>query len=162
MEPTTEPLVIKSGEKRIGPLVSETVEDMASFGTGKAILVVEDEVLIRLDISHYLRARGYNVIEANNAARAIQILKNDLGVDVVFTDIRLPGMADGIDLANYVQTHFPHVAVLITTGHALTKELPQFFGQPIAKPYKPAHVLEAIEDQLKKRQSVDAKQVADS
>ena len=138
------------------------VEDTASIGTGRAILVVEDEVLLRLDISHYLRARGYNIIEANSAARAIQILRSDSGVDVVFTDIRLPGMVDGIDLANYIQRHHPHVAVLITTGHALSKELPQFFGPLIAKPYEPAHVLKLIEDKLKKRQSVGAKPAADS
>jgi hypothetical protein len=55
-------------------LVAATVEDPSS-GTDETILVAEDEVLVRLDISDYLRAHGYNVIEANSAAEAVQVLK---------------------------------------------------------------------------------------
>jgi response regulator RpfG family c-di-GMP phosphodiesterase len=49
-----------------------------------------------LDISDYLRAHGYAVIEANSAAEAIQVLKTDVEVAVVFTDVRMPGTVDGI------------------------------------------------------------------
>src|SRR5690349_18176135 len=97
-EPLPRLLVGVRGVERGPILVTETVEDL-SLGTGKTVLVAEDEVLVRLDISDYLRAHGYNVIEANSAAEAIQVFKSDLEVAVVFTDVRMPGTTDGIDLA---------------------------------------------------------------
>jgi DNA-binding NtrC family response regulator len=129
-------------------LAAETVGDPPPGG-GKTILVAEDEVLVRLDISEYLRARGYNVIEANSAAEAIQVLKNDLEVAAVFTDVRMPGTVDGIDLARYVQNHHPHIPVVITSGHVSPKEVPAALGPFIAKPYDRVKVLETIEQLLR-------------
>jgi DNA-binding NtrC family response regulator len=132
-------------------LVAETVEDPTS-GMGKTILVAEDEVLVRLDISDYLRIHGYNVIEANSAAEAIQVLKNGLEVAVVFTDVRMPGIVDGIDLARYVNSHHPHVPVVITSGHVLPKEVPGSLGPFVAKPYDRARVLETTKQQIIQRE----------
>jgi DNA-binding NtrC family response regulator len=121
-------------------------------GMGKTVLVAEDEVLVRLDISDYLRAHGYNVIEANSAAEAIQVLKSELEVAVVFTDVRMPGTVDGIDLARYVQNHHPDVRVVITSGHVSLTEVPGSLGPFIAKPYDRARVLKTIEQQLRQRE----------
>jgi hypothetical protein len=64
----------------------------ASAGT---VLVVEDEVLLRLVISEYLRDSGYKVIEATNADEAIVVLQQpQLAVDVIFSDIEMPGSMD--------------------------------------------------------------------
>ena len=118
---------------------------------GRIVLVAEDEVLVRLDISDYLRAHGYNVIEANSAADAIQVFKSDLEVAVVFTDVQMPGTVDGIDLARYVQNHRPDVPVVITSGHVMPNEV--LGSWPfIAKPYDRARVLETIEQQLRQRE----------
>ena len=78
-------------------------------------MVVEDEILIRHDISGFLRSAGFEVIEANSATEAIQVLKDSLKVSLVFTDVRMPGTVDGIDLARYVQLHHPDIPVLITS-----------------------------------------------
>jgi CheY-like chemotaxis protein len=133
-------------------LASEPDHDR-TVSAGKTILVVEDEVLVRLDISDYLRARGYNVIEANSAAEAIQVLKNGLDVAAVFTDVRMPGTVDGIDLAHFVKTHHPHIPVIITSGHVPPKEIPASFGPLITKPYDREQVLKMIEGQLRTRRN---------
>jgi DNA-binding NtrC family response regulator len=131
-------------------LVGETVEDLSRGG--KTILVAEDEVMVRLDISDYLRAHGYNVIEANSAAEAILVFKNGLEVSMVFTDVRMPGTVDGIDLARYIKNHHPDVPVVITSGHVLPTEVPRALGPFIAKPYDLARVLEILELQLRQRE----------
>ena len=127
-------------------MVAETVEAPT---TGRIVLIAEDEILVRLDISDYLRAHGYGVIEANSAAEAIQVLKNGLEVAAVFTDVRMPGTVDGIDLARYVQNHHPHLPVVITSGHVSPKEVPAALGPFIAKPYDRVRVLETIEQLLR-------------
>jgi len=61
----------------------------------ETILVVEDEVLVRMPISQYLRDCGYRVIEAANAQEAVTVLSHEeTVVDVVFTDIEMPGALD--------------------------------------------------------------------
>jgi DNA-binding NtrC family response regulator len=130
-------------------LVAEIVEEPTP---GRIVLIAEDEILVRLDISDYLRAHGYAVIEANSAAEAIQVLGSNLEVAVVFTDIRMPGTVDGMDLARYVQTHHPHIPVIITSGHVARKEVDSLGAPFVAKPYDRARVLQAIEQQLKPRE----------
>ena len=119
-------------------------------GAGKTVLVAEDEVLVRHDISEFLRSHGYEVVEANSATEAIQVLKDSVGVSIVFTDVRMPGTVNGIDLARYVQLHHPDVPVLITSGHVLESELPELTGPLISKPYDHKQVLKAIEEQLRR------------
>ncbi len=91
-------------------------------GAGRTILVAEDEVLVRHDISEYLRSHGFNVIEANSAAEAMQVLRDSHEVAAVFTDIRMPGTVDGVGLARYVHKHHPQIPVLITSGHMRAPE----------------------------------------
>ena len=58
------------------------------------VLVVEDEVLIRMAIADYLRDCGYRVVEAGNSHEAVRVLKTDVYIDVVFTDVHMPGSVD--------------------------------------------------------------------
>lgn len=117
-------------------------------GPSQTILVVEDEVLIRHDISEFLRSQGFNVVEANSATEAMQVLKDSLDVTAVFTDVRMPGTTDGIDLARYVKKHHPKIPVLITSGHISAGELPADLGRLIDKPYDRSAVLKAILESL--------------
>jgi CheY-like chemotaxis protein len=67
---------------------------------GETVLVVEDEVLLRLSIAAYLRDCGYKVIEAADADEAVLVLKQpDLEIDVLFTDVEMAGDMDGFGLA---------------------------------------------------------------
>jgi two-component system, response regulator PdtaR len=116
----------------------------------QTILVAEDEVLIRHDTSDYLRTHGYDVIEANSATEAIQVLNSPATIALVFTDVRMPGTIDGIDLARYVRNHHPEIPVLITSGHILASELSESAGPFFSKPYDLAIVLRAIGEEILK------------
>lgn len=118
-----------------------------SSGRIRIVLVVEDEVLIRLDILEYLRNRGFQAYEAPNAARAIEILQGDHGIDLVFSDLQMPGEMDGIGLAQWIRKNRPDLPILLTSGDtqkaATAKELLE--NEPfLAKPYDAGHVVTRI------------------
>src|SRR5882724_3265093 len=81
------------------------------------ILVVENEVLIRLAVAEYLRECGFRIVEAVNAAEAIRVLqmKHTL-IDLVFSDLTMPGKLDGFGLAKWVRRHRPELQVLLVSS----------------------------------------------
>ena len=82
-----------------------------------AVLLVEDEILIRMALSDSLQECGYKVLEASSAAEAIAILEaSENPIDVVFSDVRMPGTMDGFALAQWIRTHRPGLPVLLTSG----------------------------------------------
>ena len=80
------------------------------------VLVVEDEVLIRMAVADHLRHCGYKVAEAGSAAEAQELILSGLKVDLVFSDITMPGALDGIGLTQWLATHAPDVPVILTSG----------------------------------------------
>src|SRR3546814_931318 len=85
------------------------------------VLVVEDEVLIRLMVSDELRDAGFRVVEAANADDAMAYLQAGEPADLVFSDVRMPGSMDGIALAEKLRSDFPHVRIVLTSGHLLPR-----------------------------------------
>ena len=81
------------------------------------ILVVEDEFLIRLMISELVRDSGYQVIEACNADEGIDIVRSGVHLDLIFSDIRMPGSMDGLGLLQWVKVTRPDLPVIITSAH---------------------------------------------
>jgi CheY-like chemotaxis protein len=115
----------------------------------KHILVVEDEVLIRMLISDTLRDEGYSVIEAFNAQEALDIINAGMAVDLVFSDVRMPGPLDGLGLLNVLRQRFPHIPVILTSGHlepvlALRGGAAHF----VRKPYVVDEVVDLIATEL--------------
>jgi CheY-like chemotaxis protein len=109
------------------------------------VLIVEDEAIILLNAVDELERAGLAVLEAMNAARALQILEARPDITHVFSDIDLPGAMDGLQLASIVRQRWPAVNIILTSGHMLsrTMELPTgvaFF----AKPYDLRDVLRSI------------------
>jgi len=103
------------------------------------ILVVEDDVLIRLALADFLRDNGYQVVEAGSAGEAMSMVEGSVHVDLVVTDIEMPGDLDGLDLARWLRTHRPEVPVIITSGiHVCAEE------NVVAKPYDFMEVEERI------------------
>lgn len=100
------------------------------------ILVVEDEALIRMVSADILSEAGFHVLEAENAAEAIAIMEAADHVELVFTDIRMPGRMDGLELATFVHAHWPDVRLLVTSGHVVLSndEIPDG-GRFVNKPY---------------------------
>jgi CheY-like chemotaxis protein len=111
----------------------------------QTILVVEDEILIRLDVADYLRQCGYRVLEASSAADAVTVLQTDHDVDVVFSDAQMPGAMDGFGLARWIRANRPDLKVILTSGVVRSAELAGDLCEdgPIEeKPYHPQRLLE--------------------
>jgi CheY-like chemotaxis protein len=92
-----------------------TLESRTPLQPTETILVVEDEVLIRIVIAQYLRDCGYRVIEAVSADEAIAVLEQaKIVVGVIFTDIEMPGAMDGFGLARWARANCPGAEVILT------------------------------------------------
>ncbi|MBA1154685.1 response regulator [Microvirga mediterraneensis] len=112
------------------------------------VLVVEDEVLIRLVIADYLRECGYRVHEAVNAEEAVSILQSpEVSVDVVFSDVEMPGSMDGFGLARWIRTNKPGTEVILTSGAERSADIAATLceaGPLLKKPYPSKDVVDRI------------------
>ncbi|HVY99449.1 MAG TPA: response regulator [Dongiaceae bacterium] len=108
------------------------------------VLVVEDDVLIRLDIAGHLRESGYRVLEAANGEEAREILQSKEPIEIVFSDVNLPGAWTGADLATWLRGAFPGVKVILTSGAVTVLDPATACDLFLAKPYHPAEVLAHI------------------
>ena len=82
-----------------------------------AILIVDDEALIRAMLSDYLQECGFKVLEGSNADEAILIIeKSDVIIDLVFSDVSMPGTIDGFGLAQWIRTNRPGLPIILTSG----------------------------------------------
>lgn len=90
------------------------------------VLVVEDEALLRLVLTEQLRDRGYKIVEAGNAAEAIDMLEHTDRIGAVFADIELPGSMNGLLLARYISKRWPAMTIVISSGRveAVTDQMP--------------------------------------
>jgi CheY-like chemotaxis protein len=89
-----------------------------SRGKGERILLCEDDDGVRMFSSEALRDLGYEVIEAGDVQSAISALLDSGRIDLLFTDVVLPGGRTGADLAREARKLQPDVKVLFTTGYA--------------------------------------------
>ena len=103
----------------------------------RAILVVEDELLLRLMAVDIVEDAGFEALAAATADEALAILEARADdVRLVFTDIQMPGSMDGLGLAHAVRDRWPPVALIVTSGRCSigANDLPDR-GRFIAKPY---------------------------
>jgi DNA-binding response OmpR family regulator len=115
------------------------------------IVVVEDEVLIRMPLAEYLRDCGYRVFEAADVAEAKAVLNADTPIDLMFTDVNMPGEEDGFVLARWVRRHRPDTKILVTSGAATAAGRAgdmRVDGPLLVKPYQYEIVLKRIEGLL--------------
>jgi len=105
------------------------------------VLLVEDETLIRKFVAEELVEAGYQVIEASSALEALAYIEAGARVDVVLTDIHMPGPLNGLDVADYFRRSFPEVPVIVTSGNLG----PGAFGfEFLPKPYTPLQAVGLI------------------
>jgi signal transduction histidine kinase len=111
----------------------------SSEGT-ETILVVEDDAQVRLLAATSLRERGYSVIEAVNGAEAVTVLDSDDHIDLVLTDVVMPGALTGKEVAEHALQARPDVKVLFTSGYAdasvMRNGLVQAGARFLSKPYR--------------------------
>ena len=97
------------------------------------ILVVEDEPLLRLALQEVLSDAGFAVVEADCVAQAVEmVLAPQRTIDLVFSDIRMPGAMNGMQLADWIRERHPGVPVLLTSGYSdkgMTQKYP-FMPKP--------------------------------
>jgi len=112
------------------------------------VLLVEDEVLIRLVTAEMLRDEGFEVFEAQHGDEACALLDDADDFDVLFTDVRMPGTLDGIDVALHARRRHPAIPVVVVSGYAvqLVRRLSMLIPAAvfISKPYSLVEVLDVI------------------
>jgi DNA-binding NtrC family response regulator len=85
----------------------------------RTILIVEDETLIRACLADFLQDKGFRVLEAGSADDAVEIIKKaDASIDLVFSDVMMPGKLNGFGLAQWVHAAHPDLPIILTSGHA--------------------------------------------
>jgi DNA-binding NtrC family response regulator len=123
------------------------------------VLVVEDEPMIRLALCTHLEEKGFVIREAACAADAIAILQEPgCPVNLVFSDVRMPGELDGLGLSKWVFENRPNIPVILASGD-LGKEtaMKDLCGvEALAKPYNFDAAADKIRDLIAKRQTPDA------
>jgi CheY-like chemotaxis protein len=87
-----------------------------------AVLVVEDEELVRLDSCQRLEDAGFRVLEASGAEEALALLHAHAEIRVLVTDVKMPGWMSGIDLARLVGKEWPEISILVTSAYFTAEE----------------------------------------
>ena len=144
------------------PKVRKEEEDMpelelASLDGKETILIAEDDPEIRNVVALILERLGYRTIQAENGRVALEIIKQEAGkIDLIFTDVIMPGGMSGIDLANEAKTYFSDIKILYTSGYT-ENAFPNYQlggGEMlISKPYQKANLAKKIRDVLDDRKS---------
>lgn len=109
----------------------------------RLVLMVEDEPFIRELAVAAVEDAGFEVLEAQNAQEAMDILQSRSDVGVLFTDVNMPGSLDGLGLARLVHEHWPAIRLLVTSGRPLEAPVPDD-GRFVAKPYSLSHLTDTV------------------
>lgn len=118
-----------------------------STNQDRVVLLVEDEMMVRLIGSDVLSDAGYTVVEAETADEAIKLLEENGEVHLLFTDIRMPGSMDGLELAELVHQRWPDIRILLTSGDTFpSREQIPDDGSFLQKPYR----VDALREEVKR------------
>lgn len=114
----------------------------------RTVLVVEDEAGLRAMVVEELTEAGFDILEAEIGEEAMAIIDSGRAIDVLFTDIRLPGGFDGWEIAQYARNSIPNIHVIYASGYGgdRTAQVPD--SVYVKKPYLPRAVVGAIRERL--------------
>jgi PAS domain S-box-containing protein len=117
-----------------------------------SILLVEDDNEVATLVGEMLRELGYRVTHAASAQAALGALADDRDIKLVFSDVMMPGLANGFQLAHEIRRRRPEVAILLTTGYAGESKKPSGLDwiDVLAKPYEVSDLEDAIQSALSK------------
>lgn len=111
---------------------------------GRVVLVVQEELLTRMDVVERFEEAGFKVFQVGSADEAIALLHREPTIRVVFTDIDLPGTMDGLALAHYVRHRWPPTILQVASGRTPSKALPSE-THFVQKPYLDGGLAKAVE-----------------
>ncbi len=101
------------------------------------VLVVEDELFVRLMAVDAIEDAGYIAIEAEDADQALALLGDRSDIGVLFSDIKMPGTLDGLGLAATVRERWPSIPIILTSGHLYRDDIDMPSSVPfLQKPYR--------------------------
>jgi CheY-like chemotaxis protein len=100
------------------------------------VLVVEDEMVLRLRAVDIVEDAGFTPVQAINADEALSILESRSDISLLFTDIQMPGTMDGLKLAHAVRHRWPSIKIILVSGQVRpsSEQRPadsRFFGKPL-------------------------------
>lgn len=119
-----------------GPVMANEV----GFASETTVLVVDDQVMVRAMLSDGLRDLGYKVIEAASADEAIVVLHSDIRVDLVLTDMQMPGTMDGSGLVRLIRQTYPFMKVVMVAGQRPEDATIAALDGYLAKPVTPSQL----------------------
>ncbi len=137
------------------PLFKPTPVVQSVDGGSETILVVEDDAEVRATAAGTLRELGYQVLEAEDGASALTVLRGGVKIDLLFTDVVMPGPVSSTEMATLAQREFPGIAVLYTSGYtrdALTTGGRLDAGvRLLGKPYRRVQLAQHVRDALSRQ-----------
>jgi CheY-like chemotaxis protein len=149
---TTVRLYLPVSTKRPAALAAAPRPAVPEKSAAGTVLVVEDDLDVAEFTAMMLRQGGFSVKLAHRARAALDILRDDGPVDVVFSDILMPGGMNGIELAEAITRRFPKIPVLLATGYADAVGEAKAKGREIiAKPYRADELCASIQRLLVER-----------
>ena len=140
----------KSNVPIVNPGPAAEAESVHESASERCVLLVEDDVEVASLVEQMLRGIGYEVVHAASASAALGALANGRNVDLIFSDVMMPGGTNGIQLASEVRKRRPDLPILLTSGftEAVSGQA-QAMGIPVLrKPYGVNDLRAAIEHQL--------------
>lgn len=115
----------------------------------QTVLIVEDNPHVRKLTAARMIELGYRVREADCGDRAAEILREDTGIDAVFTDLVMPGEMDGLALARHIAATYPKMRILLTSGYAediLSRQDEPVHHKILRKPYRQSDLASAMSE----------------
>jgi len=131
-------LHFQQGRVRVVTLTSKTLIMMVldHSPVPAVVLVVEDEMLLRMRAVDMVEDAGFTSVEAADADEAVAILESRSDIALLFTDIQMPGSMDGLKLAHAVHKRWPPIKIILVSGQLKVADIDlpadsRFFGKPL-------------------------------
>ena len=117
------------------------------------VLVVDDEPVIRTVLSEFLRDCGLHSVAVESGDEAFRLLRLGVAIDIVFSDVRMPGDVDGYGLARWIMENRPEIPVILVTGDLgkANAAIELCGAEVLAKPYEFDAAVKTIRKTLKRR-----------
>jgi len=120
---------------------------MGHAANQQTILVVEDDAIIRMSSVVTLEDAGFRVFAAKNSADAMEVMSRHGEIEIMLTDVRMPGSMDGLALTTRTRTDYPAIRTIVISGNATAEQACNAGASGfVAKPYLPATIVQAVRD----------------
>lgn len=127
---------------------------MGHAANQQTVLVVEDDAIIRMSSVVTLEDAGFRVLEAKNSADALEMMAQHGEIEVLLTDVRMPGCMNGLALVTRTQRDYPAIRTIVVSGNASAEQACDAGASGfVAKPYSPQTIVRAIRDTVLRYQA---------